>query len=86
MNSRLLLTLVGVLFLTGVFAPRAHAADTSDVIAGIIFGGIVGSQIEKEKNRHDYRDDVYLEFPYGTIIIDPIHKRYTKGFNCFYLF
>ena len=32
------------------FSPKAHAADTSDVIAGIIFGGILGANIEK--NRH----------------------------------
>ncbi len=82
-NNQFVLIVVGIFLLLTLFAPRAQAADTSDVIAGIIFGGIVGSQIEKNKDR-DYMEDVYLEFPYGTIIVDPIHKRYRKGYNCFW--
>ena len=32
-----------------VFAPKAHAADTSDVIGALILGGILGSEIQKGK-------------------------------------
>ena len=59
-------------------SPRANAADTSDVIAGIIFGGILGSEIQKSK----HRDDVILVFPKGTIIV-PARPTYHYE-TCWY--
>lgn len=51
--------------LLATWAPKAQAADTSDVIAGIILGGIIGSQIQKSQkgNVSSYN------FPGGTLII-----------------
>ena len=62
----------------GLSAP-AKAADTSDVIAGIIFGGILGANIEK--NRHPVEPYV-TTFPYGTIIV-PGYKL-TRNMQCFF--
>jgi len=49
------------------FSPKAEAADTSDVIAGIIFGGILGSQIEKNKDNSTEYATIVL--PNGTLVV-----------------
>ena len=54
-----------------------QAADTSDVIAGIIFGGIVGSHIEKDKHRNQHIDPHITTLPYGTIIVPGYRMRGT---------
>jgi hypothetical protein len=56
MKKRLIV--IGVILGAIFIATPAKAADTSDVIAGIIFGGILGSEIQKDK---DYRDPYYSE-------------------------
>ena len=64
----------------GLSAP-AKAADTSDVIAGIIFGGVLGSQIEK--NRYDRYPEPYVTtYPYGTIIV-PGYRQY-RNMVCYF--
>ena len=60
-NNQFVLIVVGIFLLLTLFAPRAQAADTSDVIAGIIFGGIVGSQIEKNKNTNNKGAIIIIE-------------------------
>ena len=74
MNKQFTLTIVGLFLLAVLFAPRANAADTSDVIAGVILGGIIGNEIGKSDRR--YREPLYMEFPYGSIIVNrPPHRR-----------
>lgn len=55
MKKRLII--IGVILAAIFVATPVKAADTSDVIAGIIFGGILGSEIQKDKQ---YRED----YPY----------------------
>lgn len=54
-----------------VFAPKAHAADTSDVIGALILGGILGSEIQKGKNSNGTNTVI---LPGGTTIITPSYK------------
>ena len=48
--NKLMLIVVSILVLIGVvaYAPKAEAADTKDVIAGVIIGGIIGNNIPGE--------------------------------------
>ena len=62
----------------GLSAP-AKAADTSDVIAGVIFGGIIGSQIER--NRFDPEPFVTY-YPHGTIIV-PGYRQH-RNMVCYF--
>ena len=39
--------ILGIVF----YSARVDAADTKDVVAGLIIGGIIGSEIEKNSNR-----------------------------------
>ena len=65
----------------GLSAP-AKAADTSDVIAGIIFGGIIGSQIEKDKHRNQHIDPHITQLPFGTIIVPGF--RHGRNVQCYF--
>jgi len=67
-----------VFALVAGFAPKAKAADTSDVIAGIIFGGIIGNEIGK--NNYGSRHPIQLDYPYGAIIIN--QPRQMRGYSC----
>tara|TARA_B100000131_G_scaffold32101_1_gene29844 strand:+ start:5551 stop:6144 length:594 start_codon:yes stop_codon:yes gene_type:complete len=52
MRKRIII--VGAVLAAIFMATPVKAADTSDVIAGIIFGGLLGSEIQKNR---EYRDD-----------------------------
>jgi len=59
-------------------SPKAEAADTGDVIAGIIFGGLLGSEIEKSKERER---EVFV-LPGGTLSFPKPRQHY--GQDCVY--
>ena len=76
-----MLGLLGFMFLPS----KAHAADTSDVIAGIIFGGLLGAEIEKGKQEREEYSHIIL--PNGTLVV-PVQprKRYrSRDEMCFYV-
>jgi hypothetical protein len=71
-----------VMFIFALLAgisPKAEAADTRDVIGGILFGGWLGS--EWQKNKHPIEPYV-THFPHGTIIV-PGYKK-TRNMQCYF--
>ena len=67
-----------VFALVAGLAPKAEAADTKDVIAGVILGGIIGNQIGK--SNYGYSAPLPLQYPHGTIIIN--QPRIQRGYSC----
>ena len=63
-----------------VFAPKAHSADTSDVIGALILGGILGSEIQKG-TANKGTNTVIL--PNGATIITPSYKKDRE--NCYWI-
>ena len=63
---KIFFTALFIFALLAALAPKANAADTSDVIAGIILGGIIGSEIQKSNRQQDMSA---YNFPNGTLVI-----------------
>ena len=78
--NKLMFIVVSILVIIGVvaYAPKAEAADTKDVIAGVILGGIIGNEIGKNGYRN--REPIYMDFPYGSLIVDQPSIR--RGYTC----
>ena len=68
-----------IMALAAGLSPKAEAADTSDVIAGIIFGGWLGSEWQKDSQPIE---PYVTHFPHGTIIV-PGYKL-TRNMQCFF--
>jgi len=65
-DIKVFFTALFIFALLAAWTPKANAADTSDVIAGIILGGIIGSEIQKSNRQQPL--SVY-NFPNGTLVI-----------------
>lgn len=63
-----------------LFAPKAHSADTSDVIGALILGGILGSEIQKGKGNSGTNTVI---LPNGATIITPSYKKARE--NCYWI-
>ncbi len=63
-----------------VFAPKAHSADTSDVIGALILGGILGSEIQKGTTNKGTNTVI---LPNGATIITPSYKKDRE--NCYWI-
>ena len=66
------------------FSPKAEAVDTSDVIIGIIGGGILGAHIERNKDDRRYIEPFVTHYPHGTIIVPGY--RTTNRMTCYWNF
>jgi len=73
------ITMISLVF-AFVFAPKAHSANTSDVIGALILGGIVGSQIQKGTGNKGTNTII---LPNGATIITPSYKKDRE--NCYWI-
>ena len=62
----------------GLSAP-AKAADTSDVIWGLIAGGIIGSELQKDRSPVQ---PYVTHYPHGTIIVPGF--RHGRNVQCYF--
>lgn len=72
------IALFGFALLAGL-SPKARAADTSDVIGALLFGGWVGSQYQKGRQPIE---PYITHFPHGTIIVPGFRQR--TNMQCFF--
>tara|TARA_B100000519_G_C14018561_1_gene332245 strand:+ start:102 stop:500 length:399 start_codon:yes stop_codon:yes gene_type:complete len=73
MKKKIITTVVIVLVLM-FWAVPVKAADTKDVIAGIVIGGIIGSEIQKGNQKQKEEVIGTIIMPDGTLVI-PDTKR-----------
>jgi|TARA_B100000902_G_C27293909_1_gene908796 hypothetical protein len=76
---KIFFTAMFIFALLAAWAPRANAADTSDVIGALLFGGWLGSEIQKDRRPIE---PYVTHFPHGTIIVPGFKQR--TNMQCFF--
>lgn len=65
--------------LLAAWSPKVQAADTSDVIGALLFGGWAGSQYQKARRPIQ---PYITHFPHGTIVVPGFKQR--TNMQCFF--